>query len=164
MSSLNKVILLGRLGQDPEVKEVGENSLCTLSVATTYKYVNKKGQRVEETEWHRVVVWGRSATYLEKYAKKGTQVMIEGSLKTRNYEDDTGQKKYITEIRASSVSIVSGYANSDDREGDSSQNKKPVKNKKESYKETEFDNHNEDQNALADEEPPNLSEDDDIPF
>ncbi len=111
MSGVNKVIIMGRLGQDPEMKTVGQNQTVTrLSVATSETWL-KDGQKQERTEWHRVVVWGKQAENCGKYLSKGRQVFIEGKLQTRSWEDGTsGQKKYSTEIVANNVQFIGGAA------------------------------------------------------
>lgn len=109
MSGVNKVILVGRLGADPELKAVGNGqSVARLSVATSENWVDKNNQRQERTEWHRVVVWGRQAENCAKHLAKGRQVYVEGRLQTRNWEDQQGQKRYSTEIVASTVQFLGG--------------------------------------------------------
>lgn len=110
MSGVNKVIIVGRLGSDPEVKTVGQSqSVARLSVATSENWTGKDGQKQERTEWHRVVVWGRQAENCGKHLSKGRQVYIEGRLQTRSWEDQaSGQKKYSTEIVASTVQFLGG--------------------------------------------------------
>ena len=104
--SVNKVILVGRLGTDPEVKAVGPGSnVARFSVATSESWL-KDGQKQERTEWHRVVVWGKLADLCGKYLSKGRQVYLEGRLQTRSWEDQTGQKKYSTEVVANTVQFL----------------------------------------------------------
>jgi single-strand DNA-binding protein len=111
MSGINKVIIVGRLGNDPEMKTVGTNNTVTrLSVATSENWVDKDGQKQERTEWHRIVVWGRLAEICGKHLSKGRQVYVEGRLQTRSWEDQQGQKKYTTEIVANTVQFL-GAAN-----------------------------------------------------
>ncbi len=106
MGSVNKVILLGNLGQDPEVKMTqGGQQVCTLNIATSDSWV-KDGKREERTEWHRVVLWGRLADLAGKYLKKGRRVFLEGRLQTRSWEDQSGQKRYTTEIVATQMVFV----------------------------------------------------------
>lgn len=103
MGSVNKVILVGNLGADPELKYTPSNrALCNLRIATTEVYKDKGGQRQEKTEWHRVTVWGDSATNCSKYLAKGRSVYIEGRLQTRSYDKD-GQKHYATDVVADRV-------------------------------------------------------------
>jgi single-strand DNA-binding protein len=109
MASINKVILIGNLGRDPEMRYTqGGTAVCQLSLATTRTYTNKSNDRVEETEWHRVVVWGKQAESCNQYLAKGRQCYIEGRLQTRNYDDKDGNKKYITEIIADVVQFLGG--------------------------------------------------------
>lgn len=104
--SVNKVILVGRLGADPEMKSVGQGAnMARLSLATNESWVSKDGQKQERTEWHRVVVWGKQAELCAKHLSKGRQVYIEGRLQTRSWEDQ-GQKKYSTEIVANTVQFL----------------------------------------------------------
>ena len=100
MSSLkNKVQLVGHVGQDPEIKtfEV-EKKLANFTLATNEVYKNDKGEKVEETQWHRLVAWGKTAETIEKYVTKGKEIAIEGKLNHRSYDDKNGEKKYITEV------------------------------------------------------------------
>lgn len=119
MAGINKVIILGRLGQDPEMKAVGQGSTVTrLNVATSESWVDKNGQKQERTEWHRVTVWGKLAELCGKYLAKGRQVYVEGKLQTRSWEDN-GQKKYATDIVASTVQFL-GAGNAAGASADSS--------------------------------------------
>ncbi|MGC8803937.1 MAG: single-stranded DNA-binding protein [Bacteroidales bacterium] len=105
--SVNKVILIGNVGKDPEVRYI-ENGVpvCTLPVATSESYVNKAGERVSSTEWHNVVLWRSLAEIAQKYIKKGTQVYIEGRIRTRSYDDKDGNKRYVTEIIANNLQLL----------------------------------------------------------
>lgn len=107
MSGVNKVILVGRLGADPEVKSVSSGTqVARLSLATSENWTDREGQKQERTEWHRVVVWGKLAELCGKYLAKGRQVYVEGRLQTRSWEDAQGQKKYSTEIVANTVQFL----------------------------------------------------------
>lgn len=107
MSGVNKVIVVGRLGSDPEVKTISSGqTVCRLSVATSENWTDREGQKQERTEWHRVVVWGRIAEVCGKHLSKGRQVYLEGRLQTRSWEDQQGQKKYTTEIVANTVQFL----------------------------------------------------------
>ncbi len=107
MSGINKVIIIGRMGADPEVKTVtGGNTVARLSVATSESWKDKEGQKQERTEWHKVVVWGKLAELCGKYLAKGRQVYVEGRLQTRSWEDQQGQKKYTTEVVANTVQFL----------------------------------------------------------
>ncbi|MBK5278796.1 MAG: single-stranded DNA-binding protein [Bacteroidia bacterium] len=99
MKSLrNSVNLIGRLGKDPEVKTFGKNQKASFSIATSDSYKNQKGEKVEDTQWHNIVIWGKLADVASKYLKKGAEVAVEGKLIHRAYETDKGEKKYVTEI------------------------------------------------------------------
>lgn len=107
MSGVNKVIIIGRLGSDPEVKTISTgNTVTRLSIATSESWVDKDGQKQERTEWHRVVVWGKLAELCGKYLSKGRQAYVEGRLQTRAWEDQQGQKKYTTEVVATTVQFL----------------------------------------------------------
>lgn len=107
MAGVNKVIVVGRLGSNPEVKTIGQGqTVARLSVATSEAWTGKDGQKQERTEWHRIVVWGKLAEICGKHLVKGRQVYVEGRLQTRSWEDTTGQKKYATEIVASTVQFL----------------------------------------------------------
>ncbi|MCE2996800.1 MAG: single-stranded DNA-binding protein [Cyclobacteriaceae bacterium] len=104
MKSLrNTVQLIGRLGKDPEVKEFNKSKKASFTIATTDVYKNQKGAKVEDTQWHNIVIWGALAGVAEKYLKKGMEVCVEGKLVHRNYETDKGEKKYITEINVNDL-------------------------------------------------------------
>lgn len=106
MSGINKVILVGRLGADPEVKAIGSGStVASLRIATSETWV-KDGHKQERTEWHRVTVWGKLAEICGKHLSKGRQVYVEGKLQTRQWEDQQGQKRYSTEIVANTVQFL----------------------------------------------------------
>src|SRR5579864_2738908 len=110
MSGVNKVIIVGRLGADPEVRYTpGGQAVAKLSVATSENWKDKQGQKQERTEWHRVVVWGKMAEVVGQHLTKGRQVYIEGRLQTRSWDDKTtGQKRYATEIVANTVQFLGG--------------------------------------------------------
>ncbi|PLX00785.1 MAG: single-stranded DNA-binding protein [Marinilabiliales bacterium] len=95
----NKVQLIGNLGSNPEIKEIGENKmLAKLSLATTEVYNNNEGKYIKKTLWHSLVAWGNTAKIAEKLLKKGDEVAIEGKLVTRSYESNSGERRYITEV------------------------------------------------------------------
>jgi single-strand DNA-binding protein len=100
MSTLrNKVQLIGNVGNDPEIKTFdGGKKLAKLNVATNESYKNEKGEKVEETQWHSLIAWGKTADIIEKYVVKGKEIAIEGKLTHRSYEDKTGEKRYVTEV------------------------------------------------------------------
>jgi len=104
--SVNKVILVGHVGRDPETKHLDKGvAVSNFSLATTENYIAKTGEKVSNTEWHNIVVWRGLAEVVEKYVKKGSQLYIEGRLKTRNYEKD-GIKHYLTEIYADELQLL----------------------------------------------------------
>lgn len=106
MSGVNKVMILGHLGRDPELRYLQSGvPVCALNVATSRRYTNKDGVVVEETEWHRIKAWAQLAEVCAKFLTKGRQVHVEGRLKTTSYDKD-GQKHYTTEIVAESVQFI----------------------------------------------------------
>lgn len=118
MASVNKVFLLGNLGADPDVREMqGNHLICTLRVATSRRYKDRDGQKQEETEWHRVVVFGRTAEIARDYLAKGSSVWIEGRLRTRKWQDKDGTDRYTTEIVCENLQLGSRR---DSQSGDSS--------------------------------------------
>ena len=109
---LNKVMLIGRLGRDPEIRYTQSgNAVASFSIATSEYWRDKQGQRQEKTEWHDIVAWDRLADQAQSYLKKGSMVYIEGKLQTRSWDDQQGQKKYRTEVVANQVRFL------DSREG-----------------------------------------------
>lgn len=107
--SLNKVMLIGHLGSDPELRFTpGGAPVANFNLATNERWTDKNGQSQEKTEWHKIVVWGKTAENVGKYLKKGRQVFIEGRLQTRDWEDKDGNKRYTTEVRADTVQFLSG--------------------------------------------------------
>jgi len=107
MSGVNKVILIGNLGANPELRYTqGQQAVANLRLATTEKWTDKSGQKQEATEWHRVVVWGKQAEICGQYLTKGRQVYIEGSIRTRQWQDQQGQKRFTTEIVARNVQML----------------------------------------------------------
>ncbi len=111
---INKAIILGNVGRDPEVRYMpsGE-AICNLSIATTRKWKDKNGERQEETEWHRVSLFGKLAEIAGEFVKKGKTVYIEGRIKTRHYTDKDGAEKYATEIIGDTMQMVGGRENDD---------------------------------------------------
>ncbi len=111
--SVNKVILVGRLGQDPELKHTpAGGTVCQFSLATSENWLDKQGQKQEKTEWHRVVVWGKLAETCNQYLAKGRQAYVEGRLQTRSWDDKDGQKRYTTEIVANTIQFLGSKDNS----------------------------------------------------
>lgn len=108
MAGVNKAIILGRLGRDPELRYMQSGQpVCKLNIATSRKYTNKNNEMVEETEWHRVSVWGKQAEHCNNFLTKGREVYVEGRLRTSSYDKD-GQKHYTTEIVADTVQFLGG--------------------------------------------------------
>ena len=109
MGSVNKVILVGNHGRDVELRNTASGTaVATLSMATTDVWNDKSGQRQEKTEWHRVVLWGKTAETLAAYLLKGRQVYVEGRLQTRQWDDRDGNKRYTTEVRSDRVVLLGG--------------------------------------------------------
>lgn len=114
MASVNKVILVGNLGRDPETKYMPDGAAITnVSIATSYQRTDKaSGQKIEETEWHRVVFFSRLAEIAGEYLKKGSQIYIEGRLRTRKWQDKEGQDRYTTEIVADTMQMLGSRSGS----------------------------------------------------
>jgi single-strand DNA-binding protein len=109
MSGVNKVILIGNLGANPEVRFTqGGSAVANLRLATTEKWTDRNGQKQEATEWHRVVLFGRQAEVAQQYLTKGRQVYIEGRIRTRQWQDQQGQKRYSTEIVCTNMQLLGG--------------------------------------------------------
>ena len=105
--SLNKVILIGNLGADPEIKEMPDGTkMAKFSIATSEKYTNKSGEKITNTDWHNIVLWRGIAEIAEKYLNKGDSVCIEGKLKTRSWEDENGNKRYATDVQGDSMTML----------------------------------------------------------
>ena len=109
MGSVNKVILVGNLGRDAELRYTpGGAAVATINMATTDVYKDREGQKKEDTQWHRVILWGRTAESLNEYLTKGKQIYVEGRLQTRKWTDKDGVEKYTTEIRGDRVVLLGG--------------------------------------------------------
>ena len=109
MAGVNKVILVGNLGADPEIRHLESGAkVANISIATSESYTNRNGERVEQTEWHRVELWGRLADLCEKYLAKGRTVYIEGKIRTNEYQDKEGITRYDKRIRATNMTFVGG--------------------------------------------------------
>ena len=108
--SLNKAMLIGNVGRDPEVRYLDGNSgnakVATFTLATTERYRDRNGETRENTEWHNIVAWRNTADVVEKFVKKGTQLYIEGRIRTRSWDDQTGNKRYTTEIIADTLQLL----------------------------------------------------------
>lgn len=106
--SLNKILLIGNVGQDPQVRTVGDQKVATFTLATTEKRKDKSGNPIQETEWHNITIWGKLAEVAEKYVTKGTPLYVEGKIKTEKYTDKEGNEKFATRILASSFQLLGG--------------------------------------------------------
>ena len=107
MAGVNKVILIGNLGKDPEVRYLDNGvAVANFSLATTESYKNKEGERVSQTEWHNIVLWRGLAEIAEKFLKKGSAIYIEGKIRTRKWEDKEGNTRYNTEILADNMTML----------------------------------------------------------
>jgi single-strand DNA-binding protein len=114
MGSVNKVILVGNLGRDAELRYTpGGAAVATLNLATTEVFKDREGQKKEDTQWHRVILWGKTAETLQDYLTKGKQIYVEGKLQTRKWKDKDGNDKYTTEVRGDRVVLLSGGARGD---------------------------------------------------
>lgn len=115
---INKVILIGNLGQDPELRYTGNGTaVCNLRLATSESYKDQDGQMVEKTEWHSIVAWSRLAEICGEYLKKGSRVYFEGSLQTRSWEDRDGNTRYTTEVKAREMMMLDSRGDHDGGSG-----------------------------------------------
>tara|TARA_B110000459_G_scaffold28974_1_gene29007 strand:- start:605 stop:1012 length:408 start_codon:yes stop_codon:yes gene_type:complete len=122
MSGVNKVILIGNLGKDPDVRYLDNGvAVANFSLATTENYKNKAGERVSQTEWHNIVLWRGLAEVAEKYLKKGASIYIEGKIKTRKWEDKEGNTRYNTEILVDSMNMLGNKKSQEDPQSLSSE-------------------------------------------
>ena len=112
---LNEIQLIGNVGQDPEIKDFENNKVANFTLATTERgFKTKDGREIpERTEWHRIVVWGGLAKVVESYVKKGSQIYIKGKIKTRDYSDSAGVKRYVTEVYADNLILLGGKKSQD---------------------------------------------------
>jgi single-strand DNA-binding protein len=145
MGSVNKAILVGNLGRDAELKFThGGTAVATVSLATTEKWKDRDGQQKEDTQWHRVVLWGKTAEALHEYLTKGKSIYVEGKLQTREWEGKDGQKQRTTEIRADRIVLLGGG------------NGSGASRERDAYRQPAF--------AGAASEPEPVPDDDDVPF
>ena len=150
MSSLNKVMLIGRLGKDPEIQNFESGAVkASFPLATSETYKDKSGQKVENTDWHNIVMWRGLAGIAEKYLVKGSLVYIEGKIRTRSWEDSDGKKRYITEVEAREMTMLGSRS-----DNPSSQSKPQV-----TANQPNTQNHGNSGTNMSDE-----SLDDDLPF
>lgn len=118
--SVNKVILIGNVGRDPEVRYLNnETPVANFSLATSETYTNRNGEKVTQTEWHNIVLWRGLASVAEKYVKKGTQLYIEGNIRTRSWDDKDGNKRYTTEIVGTNMQMLGRRGEGGQNGGDS---------------------------------------------
>jgi single-strand DNA-binding protein len=104
----NRVQLIGNVGQDPEIKTLENGTkLAHLNIATNESYKNDKGERIEQTEWHRITAWGKTAEIIEKFVLKGKEVAVDGKLTHRSYDDKNGEKRFITEVVVNEILLLS---------------------------------------------------------
>jgi single-strand DNA-binding protein len=172
--SVNKVILVGNVGKDPETRYLDEGVAITkFPLATSETYKNRDGERVTNTEWHNVVLWRNLAQVAEKYVKKGTQLYIEGRIKTRSYDDSEGNRKYITEIVGDQMQMLGRRPDEDN--GQPAQSRQYGTGQQESPRDTGDRQEAEEREEAEDREesPPDKAEDpfnaedegpDDLPF
>jgi single-strand DNA-binding protein len=130
-NGLNKVLIIGNLGADPEIKYTQAGSpVANLSVATSERWKDKNtGEQKEQVEWHRVVIFGRLAEIAEQYLKKGSKIFVEGKLQTRDWEDSEGKKRYTTEVVAREMTMLDSKGDSMESSSSASSSSKPDNNK-----------------------------------
>ncbi len=130
MAGVNKVILVGNLGKDPEVRHLENGaSVANFSIATSETYKDKNGNRQEQTEWHNVVLWRGLAEIAEKYLRKGSQIYVEGKLRTRSWQDKDGNTRYTTEVVGDQMTMLGGRSSSGNSTTDSAASNEPKKDK-----------------------------------
>ena len=162
--SLNKAILIGRLGQDPEVREVGSSKVANFSIATDESYTDREGNKIEKTEWHRIVMWNKAAENAEAFLRKGSLVYIEGKIETRSWQNDAGEKRYSTEIKSFSFQMLDNK-NESNRSQDSNFTEKSAQDsfqKETSSKYPDSTNSNTDSQPLS--QSSEEEKEDDLPF
>lgn len=120
--SFNKVILVGNVGKDPEIRRFENNIKASFSLATSETYTPKGGDKVTQTEWHNIVAWRRLADLAENYIRKGSQILIEGKLRYRSYDDRDGNKRYIVEVEADVIQLLGRRPDGQSQQGQGAQN------------------------------------------
>lgn len=129
MAGVNKVILVGNLGKDPEVRHLDNGrAVANFPIATSETYKNKQGERVTNTEWHNIVLWTPLAEIAEKFLKKGSQVYIEGKLTTRSWDDQDGNKRYTTEVVGRDLTLLGSRSDGGSSDGGGNMAESPVSN------------------------------------
>jgi single-strand DNA-binding protein len=127
MAGVNKVILIGNLGKDPEVRHLESGAtVANFPIATTETYKDRNGNRQEQTEWHNIVLWRGLADIAEKYLKKGNQIYVEGKLRTRSWEDKDGNTRYTTEVVGDNMTMLGGRSDGGASEGSSANSNQPA--------------------------------------
>jgi len=125
MAALNKIMLIGNLGKDPEVRMAGSAKVVNFSIAVTEKFKSREGNQQEKTEWVNIVLWNKLADIADKYLKKGSPVYIEGKIQTRSWDDQSGSKRYTTEVVGNSLQML-GQKNSNQQEQPTQQAAPPI--------------------------------------
>lgn len=163
--SLNKVMLIGNVGRDPEIRYIdnsGNAKVASFTLATTERYRDRNGEMKENTEWHNIVAWRNSADIVERFVKKGTQLYIEGRIRTRSWDDQSGNKRYTTEILADNLQLLGRKADNPASQGGYGA---PAQN---SYQQNSYQQHSQPAYQQPVQQPqPAASEDlpeDDLPF
>ena len=124
--SLNKVMLIGNVGQDPNVRTLENGKVASISLATSERYKDRNGEQKEVTEWHNVQVWGKTAEFVENYVHKGDQLFVEGQIRSRKYTDRDGVERSVTEIRADNVQRIGGQRRDDANPQPTRQSSRPA--------------------------------------
>jgi len=114
---VNKVILIGNVGKDPEVRQAGNSKVANFSLATSENYKDKQGNKQTKTEWHNITIWGNLASVVERFVKKGDKIFLEGKVVTRSYEKN-GEKRYATDIVCSQMTMLGGGSKTEKKEED----------------------------------------------
>lgn len=128
--SVNKVILIGNVGKDPDIRYLDSGvAIARFPLATSETYKNKEGEKVTTTEWHNIVLWRGLAEVAEKYVKKGSQLFIEGRIRTRSYDDKEGNKKYVTEIVADTMQMLGKKSETDSHDASTSNHENEIEDK-----------------------------------
>jgi single-strand DNA-binding protein len=161
--SFNKVILIGNVGKDPEIRRFENNIKASFSLATSETYTPKGGEKVTQTEWHNVVCWRRLAEITENYIKKGSQLLVEGKLRYRSYDDKDGNKRYIVEVEADNIQLLGRKPDSSSPSGQQSER---YSGSQQSYPGQTSQSQNPYNNGSSDSSPEDFSAQtaDDLPF
>jgi single-strand DNA-binding protein len=158
--SLNKAILIGNLGQDPEIRSTGSGTrVAQLSLATERQWTDTHGEHQKRTEWHRIVAWEKLAEIAEEYLKKGDRVYIEGEIQYRSYEDGEGTTRYVTEIRARELIMLGGRAA--EPAPQEAEEREPARSARGSRAQARSGRS---RRGREESQPPALEDDDDLPF